>query len=85
MLHDSRYGVLAASGKFAVVNRSGLRRGVEPGMLTFIERDPTDAFPLSIVHVPPVPPEIDHPVGVPAPDSKDPFTATSGADSADSR
>ncbi len=55
MLPESLYGVFGNSGKFAVVKRSGLRRGVEPGMVSFIERDPAEWFPVSIDHVPPVP------------------------------
>jgi len=85
MLPESLYGVLGNSGKVAVVKKSGLRRGVEPGMFSFIERDPAEWFPVSIDHVPPVPPEIVHPVGVPEPDSKDPFTVAFGGESAGSR
>lgn len=68
-----------------MVRKSGLRFAIEPGIVSFIERDPAEAFPASIDQVPPVPPEIDQPVGVPEPDSKDPLTARLGLEIAGSR
>jgi hypothetical protein len=58
--------------------KSGLRSLVVPGMDIFIARDPAVAVVASIDQVPPVPPELDQPVGVPEPDSNDPLVARFG-------
>src|SRR5215471_1283985 len=83
-LQESTYGMLGISGNVLEV-KSGLRKAVLPGMLTFIDRVPAEAVVVSIDQAPPVPPEIDQPVGVPEPDSKEPLETRFGSDADASR
>jgi len=77
------YGVFGFSG-IPIEVKSGLLLPVLPGMDSFIERAPAEAFPESIDQVPASPPEIDQLLGEPEPDSKDPFVTQLGIEAVDS-